>query len=74
MKAVAEGGHAWLPVPAVVCDEVCAQFKLKRVGDTEEVQERYYAISAERKLKHPAVVTITDAVKRNLFHQSNNGR
>jgi hypothetical protein len=31
------------------------------------VRDRYYAISGERKLKHPAVVAITEAARKGLF-------
>jgi LysR family transcriptional regulator, transcriptional activator of nhaA len=36
-----------------------------------EVRERFYAISVERKLKHPAVVAISEAAQQHLFTQSN---
>jgi LysR family transcriptional activator of nhaA len=31
------------------------------VGQLDEVRERYFAISVERRLKHPAVVAISEA-------------
>jgi LysR family transcriptional activator of nhaA len=31
------------------------------------VRERYYAISVERRLKHPGVLAITTAAKRDVF-------
>jgi LysR family transcriptional activator of nhaA len=37
------------------------------VGRTNEVHSRFFAISAERKLKHPAVVAICDTARRELF-------
>jgi LysR family transcriptional activator of nhaA len=37
------------------------------VGRAPEVKERIYAVSAERRLKHPAVVAITDDARRELF-------
>jgi len=33
----------------------------------ESVQEQFYAISVERKVKHPAVVAIADAAREKLF-------
>jgi len=33
------------------------------VGRTTRVRERYYAISAERRLKHPAVVAVSEAAR-----------
>jgi LysR family transcriptional activator of nhaA len=37
------------------------------VGAIETVRERFYAISVERKLKHPAVVAISEAARTKLF-------
>jgi LysR family transcriptional activator of nhaA len=31
------------------------------------VRERFYAVSAERRLKHPAVIAITESARRGLF-------
>jgi LysR family transcriptional activator of nhaA len=31
------------------------------------VSERFYAISPERRLKHPAVVAISDAARNRIF-------
>jgi LysR family transcriptional activator of nhaA len=31
------------------------------------VRERFYAISVERKLKHPAVIAISEAAQQKLF-------
>jgi LysR family transcriptional activator of nhaA len=37
------------------------------IGSTEEVTERFYALSPERRLKHPSVVAITEAAREQLF-------
>ncbi|HSF59787.1 MAG TPA: LysR family transcriptional regulator, partial [Candidatus Binatia bacterium] len=36
------------------------------IGRLEGVTERFYAISLDRKLKHPAVVAISDAARARL--------
>jgi LysR family transcriptional regulator, transcriptional activator of nhaA len=46
------------------------QYGVQVVGRLEEVRERFYAISVERKLKHPAVVAISEAAHQHLFSQS----
>ncbi len=43
------------------------QYDLKVVGRIPQITERYYAISIERRLKHPAVVAICDAARNQLF-------
>jgi len=35
--------------------------------------ERFYAISVERKLKHPAVVTLSEAARDKLFSKPDEG-
>jgi len=37
------------------------------VGRTAEIRERYYAISVERRLKHPGVAAITNAARTEVF-------
>jgi len=37
------------------------------VGRTNDVRERFYAISVERRLKHPAVIAISEAAKLKIF-------
>ena len=37
------------------------------IGTVEELKETYYAISPERKLKHPGVMCITETAREKLF-------
>jgi LysR family transcriptional regulator, transcriptional activator of nhaA len=37
------------------------------VGRLDSVRERYFAISVERRLKHPAVVAISEAANEMLM-------
>lgn len=58
LGAFGRRGLGLFAVPAVVEREVCAELQVQPLGRTEEVRERYYAISVERRLRHPAVVAI----------------
>jgi hypothetical protein len=42
-------------------------YRVRPLGQVESIRERFYAISVERKLKHPAVVAITAAAREKLF-------
>jgi LysR family transcriptional activator of nhaA len=53
--------------PSIVEAEIERQYDVQAIGRAEEVRERFYAISVERRLKHPAVVAITDAARHELF-------
>jgi LysR family transcriptional activator of nhaA len=37
------------------------------VGRQEDVREQFYLTTAERTLRHPAVVAISQAARRDLF-------
>jgi LysR family transcriptional activator of nhaA len=47
--------------------EVRSAFGVERVGTVEGVRERYWALTVERRLKHPAVVAITETARAELF-------
>jgi len=53
--------------PSVIEAEVRRQYGVQIVGWVETVRERFYAISEERKLKHPVVVAIAEAAHQQLF-------
>ncbi len=67
MKAFGQSGAAVFPAPAAIEAEVTRQYRVQVVGRVKAVRERYYAISAERRLKHPGVLAITNAAKQQLF-------
>jgi LysR family transcriptional activator of nhaA len=52
--------------PSVVEAEVRRTFDVQVVGRVRGVRERFYALSAERRLRHPAVIAIADAARRRL--------
>lgn len=64
LKIFGQSGDGIFPAPTVVQAEVRSAYNVAVVGHAEEVVERFYAISVERKLKHPAVVAITEAARR----------
>jgi len=60
-------GSGVFAAPSVVEDEVVAQYGVQVLGRVPEIRERYYAISAERRLKHPAVLAISELARAELF-------
>jgi LysR family transcriptional regulator, transcriptional activator of nhaA len=52
--------------PSVVEEEVRRTFDVQVVGRMRGVRERFYVLSAERRLRHPAVLAIADAARRRL--------
>ena len=52
--------------PSVVEAEVQRTFSVEVVGRLRGVREQFYALTAERRLRHPAVLAIADAARRRL--------
>jgi LysR family transcriptional activator of nhaA len=67
LKVFGGDGLGLFPAPTVVENEVMAQYGVQLLGRVEEVRERFYAISVERRLKNPAIVAISDAARHELF-------
>ncbi len=67
LKAFAADGMGAMFVPSVIARTVCKRYDLEVVAELDEVTERYYAISAERRLVHPAVIAIRSAARDALF-------
>lgn len=67
LKAFGADGIGLFPAPSVVEKEVMTQYGVHSLGLADDVKERFYAISVERRLKHPAVVAISNAARHELF-------
>jgi LysR family transcriptional activator of nhaA len=67
MKAFGAESAAVFPSPFAIAKDVCRVYGVALVGRTDAVKERYYAISAERRLSHPGVLAITSAARGSLF-------
>jgi len=67
LKIFGQLGEGLIALSSVIEKDVCEQYSLKVVGRIPELTERFYAISVERRLKHPAIVAITENARENLF-------
>jgi LysR family transcriptional activator of nhaA len=67
MKVFGEAGSGIFPAPAAISDEVERMYQCRQIGPKIDVQEKYYAISPERKLKHPSVVKIIETARSQLL-------
>ncbi|MGF1582419.1 MAG: transcriptional activator NhaR [Gemmataceae bacterium] len=66
-KVFGQEGLGVFATPTVIEKEVRRQYRVALIGQLEAVRESFYAFSVERKLKHPAVVAITEAARTDLF-------
>lgn len=69
MKAFGQSGSGVFPSPVAMTAEVEAHYGVIQIGKTAAMRERYFAITAERRLKHPAVVAISDSARRDVFRK-----
>ena len=67
MKVFGQHGEGLFASPTAIEQEICRQYRVRAVGRINEIRERFYAISVERRLKHPAVVRISEAARTTLF-------
>jgi LysR family transcriptional activator of nhaA len=51
----------------VLGKQALSPYRLQVIGTTEECQDQFYAITAERRLTHPAVLLITRNAQSRLF-------
>ncbi len=61
MKVMASDGRGFIPVPTLVAEEAVDRFALRIVGATEKCRDQFFAITAERRIHHPAVAVLTQA-------------
>ncbi len=59
MKVLAGEGMGFFPLPDVVLQETLVRYGVRRIGPAGACRQQFYAISAERRIVHPAVVAIT---------------
>jgi LysR family transcriptional activator of nhaA len=67
MKVVAAEGRGFAPVPSVVAEEAVTRYKLAVIASTRKCTDQFYAITAERRVNHPAVVLITEHAHSMIF-------
>ena len=67
LKAFGEAGIGVFPAPDAISNHIERMYGAQKIGTINEIRESYYAISPERKLKHPGVKQITKYARLNIF-------
>ena len=67
LNVFGQSGMGLFAGPSAIEPEIKRQYGVQIVGRIEAIRERFYAISVERKLKHPAVLAISDSARKKLF-------
>lgn len=67
LKVFGQEGEGIFVAPTVIEKEVTQQYQVQVIGRTKDIREKFYAISVERIIKHPAVAAISEAAHEKLF-------
>jgi len=67
LQAFGADGAGIFSAPTVVEKEVMHQHGVLLLGRAPQLRERFYALSVERRIQHPAVVAICEAARLELF-------
>ena len=62
-----ETGLGVLAAPDVIEKELRQRYGLQLVGRAKDIRQRFFAISVERKIKHPGVAAICEAARTRIF-------
>ncbi|GKS59674.1 transcriptional activator NhaR [Nitrospira sp.] len=66
LKTFGREGYGLFPGSTVMEREICRQYRSHVVGQFEGIRQRFYAITVERRLKHPVVSAIVAAARQEL--------
>lgn len=65
-KVLGQAGLGAFVGPSAIDSEICEQYSVKIVGRIPSLKERYFAISLERRIRHPGVLAISSAARELL--------
>ncbi len=67
LKVFGQAGRGAFALPSVVVSDVTGRYGVEAVGECGKIRVRFYAITGERKITHPAVAAVRDAARNELF-------
>ena len=67
IKTFGQGGAGVFIAPAAIETEITSELDVDCVGRTDEMRARFYVLSMEQRIKHPAIVEITERARFDLF-------
>jgi len=67
LSVFGQAGLGIFAAPIAIEKELRKYYQVALIGTLDSVVEEFYAISAERKIKHPAVAAISEAARQRLF-------
>lgn len=71
LNVFGQAGTGIFASPVAVEGEVRKYFRVALVGRLDSAKEDFYAVSAERRIKHPAIAAISESARHSLFADHN---
>jgi LysR family transcriptional activator of nhaA len=69
LKVFGQAGEGIFPVPAAIEARVIKQYGVELVGRIDEVRDKFYAISAEKRVQHAATSLVVKQGRSELFDE-----
>jgi LysR family transcriptional activator of nhaA len=67
LKVFGQSGEGIFPVPTAIENEVKKQYGVHLVGRLDEVKDKFYAISVEKRVQNPGVLAIVQQARNAIF-------
>ncbi|MDF1505112.1 LysR family transcriptional regulator [Roseisolibacter sp. H3M3-2] len=67
LKTFGQAGGGLFAGPTAIEAEIRRQYGVRVIGRLDEVRETFYAVSAQRRITHPALAGLADAAREKLF-------
>lgn len=67
VKTFAQDGTGVFVAPSAIADEIAHQYRLRVVGTTGAMRAKFYALTTERRVRHPAVARFVEVARGGLF-------
>ncbi|HUI73127.1 MAG TPA: transcriptional activator NhaR [Spirochaetia bacterium] len=74
LMAFGQRGAGVFPAPSPIAREVERQYRVVEIGTIRGARERLYAVSVERRIRHPAVAAISHAARAIMDEREPMGR
>ena len=69
LKVFGQNGEGIFPIPTAIENQIKKQFGVHLVGRIPEVKDKFFAISAEKRIQHEATQLVVKQAKNQLFEQ-----
>ena len=66
-KSFVQGGVGVFAAPSAIAREIVRQYRVGIVGQSDTLKARFYVVSMERRIRHPAVIAVTERARASLF-------